>query len=241
MLQFLFLFIIFLIFFIILLLVLPYHYALSFNYQKKLNYSFSLSVIFVKVIFKGDKKNHSIFLEIFNLKKEFKMDDNNKVTNFIEDKSKFIKNKSKKAIKEKIKQKTEAAKKEKPHKSKKKSKFKFDFSLINRENINHIFKFILEMINILKMDYLKLSFVFSFADPYYNGIFLAYYYTFKELFDYPDIKAKINWQEVVFEAEGSTGGKIIPLKIIWQLLKFIFSIKSLKIFWQLYQSNSKKG
>lgn len=230
MLQFLFLFLIFLIFFIILLLALPYHYDLSFNLQDKLNYSFSFSVIFLKLFFEGDIKKQSLFFKIFSYKKEIKLEDN-KITSFIE-------NKSKKLIKEKIIQKT-AEKKENQGKSKK--KYKFDFSLINRENLNHIFRFIIEMIRILKMDYLKLSLVFSFDDPYYNGIFLAYYYTLKELFDYPDLKAEINWQEVVFEAKGSTGGKIIPLKIIWQLLKFIFSIKSLKIFWQLYQSNSKKG
>lgn len=231
-LQFLFLFLIFLIFSIILLLALPYHYDLSFNLQDRLNYSFSFSVIFLKLIFEGDIKKQSLFLKTFSYKKEIKLEDN-KITSFIE-------NKSKKLIKEKIEQKT-SEKKESQGKSKKKSNFKFDFSLINRENLNHIFSFVVEMIRILKIDYLKLNLVFSFDDPYYNGIFLAYYYTLKELFDYPDLKAEINWQEVVFEAEGSTGGKIIPLKIIWQLLQFIFSIKSLKIFWQLYQSNSKKG
>mgnify|MGYP000450398184 CR=1 FL=1 len=167
------------------------------------------------------------------IKKELKFNADNKITAFIE-------NKSKKIIKEKIGQKSAAEKKEKKS-DKSKNKFKFDFKLINRKNLNHIFRFILKLIKFLKMDYLKLSLVFSTADPYYNGIFLAYYYTFKELFDYPDIKAQINWQEVVFEAEGSAGGTIIPLKIFWQLFKFIFSFKSLKIFWQLYQSNSKKG
>lgn len=233
-LQFLFLFIIFLIFFISLLLILPYHYALSFEFKERLNYSFSFSVIFLKIFLKGQKTKQSLFIEIFNFKKELNLDDDDKITA-------FIKNKSKKLIKDKIDKKTSAEKKEKPAKSEQKSKFKFDFSLINRENLTHIFKFIVEMIKFLKMDYFKLSLVFSFADPYYNGIFLAYYYTFKEIFAYPDIKAQINWQEVVFEAEASAGGKIIPLKIIWQLFKFIFSLKSLKIFWKLYQSNSKKG
>jgi hypothetical protein len=104
-----------------------------------------------------------------------------------------------------------------------------------------LFKFILDIIKILKADYLKLNLLFSFEDPYYNGLFLAYYYTFKEVFDYPNIKVEVNWQEVIFEADGSIGGKIRPGEIIYHILKFIFSLKSLKIFWHLYQSNSKKG
>lgn len=233
MLQFLLLFIIFVIFFIILLLALPYHYVFNFEYRKHLKFHFRCSLLFVQLIFYADSGGKLLTLKVLNFKKALNLEDNNI--------AKFIKNKSKKVIKNKIANKTADNKKRKQEKSKKKSKFKFDFSLINKNNLNHIFKFILKLIKILKMDYLKLDLVFSFADPYYNGIFLAYYYTLKELFDYPVFKARINWQEVMLEAEGSAGGKIIPLKIIIYFLKFIFSIRSLKIFWQLYKSNSKKG
>lgn len=216
MLQFLFFSIIFLIFVIILLLILPYHYILSFHYQEKLSYSFSFSVIFVKIIFEGNLNKQSLFFKLFNFKKEMQFNEN-KV-------GKFIQNKSSKIIKEKTKK-----------------CFNFDFSLINRENLNHIFGFVIRILKILKMNYLKLNLVFSFADPYYNGIFLAYYYTLKELFDYPNFKVRINWEKKIFEVDGSTGGKIIPAKIIFEILKFLFTIKSLKIFWKVYQSNSKGG
>lgn len=152
---------------------------------------------------------------------------------------KLIKKKSKKIVTEKIEKLSSAEIKKKEPKDK--SAFNFDFKLINKDNLNHIFSFILQMLKILKMDYLKLYLCFSFDDPYYNGLFLAYYYTIKEFFDYPDLKAEVNWQEVIFEADGSAGGKIIPAQIIFHLFKFIFSIKSIKIFWRLYQLNSKKG
>lgn len=232
--QILFLLIIFLIFSIILLLVLPYHYVLYLKYDNSLKYrlSFSFSLLFLQLVYKLDTGKNLLFIKIFNFKKQFKINDKNKIAG-------FIKNKSEKVINKKIKQKTSAEKNVKQAKSK--NKFEFDYSLINRENLDHIFKFIIKMISFLKMDYLKLYLVFSFDDPYYNGIFLAYYYTFKDLFDFPDLKARINWQEPIFKAEGSTGARIIPIAIIWQLLKFIFSLRSLKIFWKLYQSNSKKG
>lgn len=232
-LQFIFLFFIFIILCILLLLVLPYHYDLYFNYDSSLIYRFSFSLFCLHFIFEGDSDGQLYLIKFLNYQKRL-ITNNNTITGYIKDKSE-------KAIEKKIKQDNETAKKEKSDRQKKKSNFKFDFGLINRENLNHIFKFVVKMVKILKMDYLKLYLVFSFSDPYYNGIFLAYYYTFKELFDYPDLKVKINWQEVVFEAEASTGGKIIPLNIIWQLLKFIFSIKSLRIFWKLYQLNYKKG
>lgn len=230
-LQFLFLFIVFLIFCIILLTSLTYTYNFNFQFKQCLNYNFSFSVLFIEIIFKKTSKEQSVFLKIFNFNKKLNLNNknNNKILNLVQ-------NKSKKIIKEKIENKAKLNKEKSS-----KSDFKFDFNLINKENLNHIFKFIIEMIKILKMDYLNLYLHFSFADPYYNGIFLAYYYTFKELFDYPDLKVKINWQEVIFEAEGSMEGSIVPLKIVWHFLKFIFSFKSLKILWKLYQNNSKKG
>ncbi|MFW5979545.1 MAG: hypothetical protein ACOCQZ_02385 [Halanaerobium sp.] len=230
MLQFIFLFIFFLIFSTLLLLILPYTYTLSFNFQQKLEYSLLLKFLIFKFRFTGDQKKQSLFIDVLGFKKEFDLAENKF--------EKFIADKSSKIIEEKIKQ--VKSKKDKK-KNKKKSRFKFDFKLISRENLEHLFKFILQMLKSLKPDYLKLKVFFSFADPYYNGLFLAYYYTLKELISYPDFEAHISWQEVVIEARGAAGGKIIPAKIIFQILMFLLSIKSLKIFWQLYQSNSKKG
>lgn len=238
--QFIFLLLIFLIFLIIALLALPYHYALTFSYHQKLDLSFYFSVLFLKISFQKTSTKKLLFLEIFNYQKEFEL---NKSTEAENSAAEFIQKKSKKFFQNKFenffdKTKTEAEKdKEIEAKDKKKkSKFKFPFSLIDRENLTHLLKFILNMINKLKPEYLKLDLLFSFSDPYYNGLFLAYYYTLKSLVDYPEIRADINWQEVVFKADGAAGGKFIPLSIIWQFLAFIFSLKSLKIFWQLYKS-----
>lgn len=229
-LQFLFIIIIFIIFFIILLISLPYRYDFSLNFKDKLFYSFSVSVLFFKITLKADLNDQYLSLKIFNFNKELKLSDNNKIVSFIE-------NKSKKIVENKITKNNPEAEKEIVTKA----KLKFYLKLITKENLNHIFKFVLQIIKKLKIDYLKLNILFSAADPYFNGLFLAYYYTFKSFFDCPDIKVKISWQEVVFKAEASAGGKIIPIKIILQFLKFIFSLKSLKIFWQLYKSNHKKG
>ena len=231
-LQIIFFFIIFLIFFIFLLLSLPYHYDLYFKFKKTLKYRLSISLLFLQLIYSASPEKKLFFIKIFNFKKQFDLNKKNKI-------AAFIKNKSKKVIKNRIKQKKVTEKNEQPNKSK--NKFNFDYRLINRENLDHIFKFIINIIQFLKLDYFKLKLLFSFDDPYYNGLFMAYYYTLKELFDYPDLKVRINWQEVVFESEGSAGAKIIPIKIIWILLSFIFSTAGLKILWQLYQTNSKKG
>jgi hypothetical protein len=232
-LQFIFLLLIILIFSIFLFIALPYRYALSFDYDQKLDLSVNFSVLIFKIDFKKIGNQKLLYLEILNFKKKFKLDkliEENAVTDFMQQKSKnFIQNKFKKFSgkdkEEKIK-----------NKDKKKSDFKFPFSLISKENLSHLFQFITNLIKRLKPDHLKLDLLFSLADPYYNGLFLAYYYTFKSLVDYPNIKAEINWQEVMFKGKGAIGGKIIPLLIIWQFIAFVFSLKTLKILWQLYKS-----
>lgn len=234
MLELLFFLLIFIIFFIILTISLPYHYDLYFSFDEVFKYRLSISVLFLQLFLKNNSENQSLFIKVFNLKKEINISNDNKAVNFIE-------KKSKKLIRKKIKNKTEINNDKKVVSKKKRSKFNFIFKLINQENLNQLFKFILDMIKILKIDYLKMKVVFSLADPYYNGLFLAYYYTFKQIFDYPDLSLEINWQEVVFKAKASAGGKIIPLQIFAHILRFIFSFKSLKIFWQLYQLNFKKG
>ena len=124
MLQLLFLLLIFIIFFAILVAALPYHYALYFNLNRAFKYRLSISVLFVQLIFNGDLDNQSFFIKLFNYKKELNISSNNKAT-------KFIENKSKKLIKDKIKKENETETENKDDKAKKWSKFKFDFKLIN--------------------------------------------------------------------------------------------------------------
>lgn len=73
----------------------------------------------------------------------------------------------------------------------------------------------------------------SFADPYYNGIISAYYFSLKNI--YPDLPIKIvvNWQEETFAGQGIISGRIIPIVFFYQLLIFIFSPHSIKTLWQL--------
>ena len=232
MLQFLFFILIVPIFFILFLTALPYYYSFTLNYDQHLKLQFLISVLFLKVNFYIKEEKKELLLQIFNYKKTFKLNnlapEENKAAKFIQDKGKdFIKSKFENNKTDENKEKKETEK----------SKFKFPFQIIKRENINHIFAFLINLIKELKPDVFKLNLLFSFSDPYLNGIFLAYYYTFKQLTNYPDLKAEINWQEVMFKAESTIGGKIVPLKLVYILLNFIFSIKTLKIFWKIYKSN----
>lgn len=227
-LQFLFFLLFFLIFFILLITALPYYYKLSLNYDQNIKLQFWLSILFLQVKIDILDEDNEFQIQIFNYQKIFKTkkisSEENKAAKFIQEKGKkFFENKFNKDNKEKT--------------NEDKKKFKFPFHIITRENLNHIFSLLIKIIKELKPDFLKLNLQFSFPDPYYNGLFLAYYYTFKELTNYPDLKAEINWQEVMFKVKTSLGGKIIPLKLFLILLNFIFSGKSFKIFWQIYKSN----
>jgi hypothetical protein len=191
-------------------LTLPYHYALTFNYDRYLRLDFYLSVLLFELNFNilGDKKQ--LYLQIFNYKKKLSVNISKSKNS---SPAKFIQTKIEK------------------------SNFDFPTRVINKKNLIHFFKFLIDLLKRLKPDCFKLYLLFSFPDPYYNGLFLAYYYTFKSLTDYPELKAEINWQEVMFKTDGKIGGYIIPLKFFLTILKFIFSFKSLKVFWQIYKSN----
>jgi hypothetical protein len=218
-------------------MALPYHYALSFDYDQKLDLKLYFSVLFFRMYLQKKADQKLVCLKILGYKKEFKLNklaEENSAAEFIQQKSKkFIQNKFK-FFSDEDKSKDKEEKKLK--KKKKKAVTAFPFSLISRENLSHFFQFIINLLKKLKPDYLKLDLLFSFADPYYNGIFLAYYYTFKELLDYPEINVKINWQEVLFKGKGAVGGRIIPLLILWHFFTFIFSFKTLKILWLFYKS-----
>jgi len=236
-LQLIFLLLIILIFFILAILALPYRYALSFDYDQKLDLNLYFSVLFFRLYLQKKADQKLIYFQILGYKKEFKL------SKLVEENgaAEFIQQKSKKFIIKKFKffsaeDSSEEEEESKLKKEKKKGAALFPFRIINRENLSHFFQFIINLLKKLKPNYLKLDLLFSFGDPYYNGLFLAYYYTFKSLLDYPEITAEINWQEVVFKGKGAVGGRIIPLLIFWHFFAFIFSFKTLKILWMLYKS-----
>lgn len=212
MLQLLFFFFIFLIFLIFLFIVLPYHYDFNFNYSQGLNLNCSLSVLFFKINLDISNFKNQFYLQIFNYKKKLS----------IKNYSSEIKDHSKLVL---YKLKTD----------------KLILKLIDKEIIKHFFKFFKNIITEIKPNYFKLNILFSFSDPYYNGLVLAFYSAFKQFSKKSNLKIKINWQKVTFNADGKISGQIIPIKVLFIFLNFIFSLKTFKIFWRIYKSNNKSN
>lgn len=218
MLQLLFLTLSFVILFLIIIIILPYHYYLSFNYSNNFNFKFRVSFLFFKIIFNfsGDKK--VFYLKIFNYKKSF----------IIKNYKKPVK-KAANTIWPKLKEHDFNSSDDQSNLSKE----------LNIEILSHFFSFLKSIINEIKPKNCKLHLVIAFADPYYNALVLAYYYLLEGILNFSDFKVETNWQKSVFKAAGRISGQIIPIRIMFVLLKFIFSIKTIKFFWQLYKSNKK--
>lgn len=214
MLQFLFLILFFLILALFSVLTLPYHYLLTFDYRQNLKLRLSFSVLFFKLNFDIRDYQKELYLKIFNFKIKLPLKNYS-----------FKIRAHSKAVVEKIKN----------------NKSELDlFTLIDlmkSKNIRIILKFIQKIISHLKPEFFKLNLLLSFSDPYYNGLLLAYYYTLNELLRWQKITMTVNWQRPCFNADGKIGGRIVPIKIFFIFLNFIFSIQSLKILRQLYKSN----
>lgn len=214
MLNFVFLFLIFLIFFLFLLLIFSHHYQLTFNYSDNLNLNFFFSLLFIKIKLKASDEGKEFYLQIFKFKIPLSFTDEH-----------FKIGAQSKSIFSNF--------------SSDKSSFKLThfINLVNKEYLNHLFKFFKSIISELKPNFFSLNLLLSFADPYYNGLFVGYYEMLRGMTNCSNIKVAVNWQEACFQGDGKIAGRIVPIKILFIFLKFIFSLKSLKLFWQLYKSN----
>ena len=194
--------------------------SLSYNYNFILNYKNSLSTEFYfgnnLINFKYiKKKNKKIsYIKFLGYEKEIT-------------KNKEIKKKEE-IIKEKI---------EKVDKEKKKSKSSFPFKLVNKTNIKHIFKFLFKLYKEIKPDSINIDLAIAFSDPYYNGLFLANYYSLKGIYPKLPVSITTYWDREVIEGRGKIKGKIKPIVILYFIFSFVFSIKTLKMFWQYRKIN----
>lgn len=206
-------FLIFIIFIILFVISLSYNYVFTFNYEKSLSTEiyFGNNLINIKYIKKKDKKIS--YIKFLGYEKE------------------IIKNNEKRKKEEIIKEKIE-----KTDKEKKKSESSFPFKLINKKNIKHIFKFLYKIFKEIKPDSINIDLAIAFSDPYYNGLILANYYSLKGIYPNLPVSIATYWDREVIEGQGEIKGKIKPIVILLLIFRFIFSIRTLKMFWQ-YRKN----
>jgi hypothetical protein len=120
-----------------------------------------------------------------------------------------------------------------------KSSSKFPFKLITKENLSHILKFLLSLYKKVKVNEIDFKFLINFEDPYYNGILLSSYYTIKGVYPNLPITIKINWEKEVSKAQGKIEGDFRPIIILYTILAFILSPRTLKILWKYYKFKKK--
>lgn len=232
-LHIIFFIVIFLILLIILTAVTPYYYFLKLSYKKKMYYQFNLSFLFIDIFLIKNKAQNFLIIKVFRFKKRLNL-------------SLLAENNKKKINKSLTKVKNTGSEKIKNiffskenNKNKSLINFKRNLKIFNRDNLKHLFNFLIQLFSDLKADKFRLDLLFSAADPYYNGLFLAFYYSAKEILDLKNFKAEICWEEIKLEAELEISGRIILAELFLDFLRFVFSFKTLKILKEIYQYNKK--
>ena len=222
------LFILYLFLFILLLalffLSIPYKYLFYYSYTENLNFKMSVSTFFLSLVYIKEEQKESTYIKIFSFKKEFEKKSSEK-----ESEEKKIKDKIKNAVKKN-------AKKEK----KKKKKSGIPFSIIRYENIKHIFQLLIDLLKMILPKHLRLYFLIGLEEPHLNGWLIASYYSLKGIYPKLPINMDIDWEKETYESNGELSGYIIPIQIIFRVLTFIFSVKTLKILWKVFKYKRSK-
>lgn len=229
MLEIIFSLIIIIIMIIIIPLLLDYHYLIKFEYDSSLILFISISTsLYSYQLIRYPEE--SCLIKKSNI-------------NFLGIKKEYInrKEKDEQKISSSLKEtKAEEKKKEKKNKIKDiKEKLKTGASLASKENLEHIFFFIIDLLKELKPDKFSLFLNLSFSDPYYNGLILGYYYSLKEILKLKNFKIEVDWFEPKFEANSIIKGEIIPVKILFTLFRFIFSMQSIRLLADFIKSKKK--
>jgi len=216
----------FIVFIALFLIIIPYNYILQFSYKDNLRYQIVVKTIIFSLVLEKKEGHEEKHFKIFGIKKELK-----------DESEKIEKDNKKSKTKEDIKNKV----KEKVKKEAKKRKFDFPQNIISSENIFHVFRFIRDILKMLIPKQFKLYFLLGLDDPYQSGLILAYFHTLKGIHPKLPVNIDIDWQKEVYEAEGKISGYISPGQLLFRLLIFIFSTKTLKIGWEIIKYKRNKN
>lgn len=109
------------------------------------------------------------------------------------------------------------------------------FEIINKDSLFHMGRFILSLLKIIKLDRYFCNLTVSTSEPYYDGIIMALYYSFIYPLLGSNIKLKPGKNNMVFKVKGEIAGSFIPGKILYRVIIFILSPRSIKLFYNLWK------
>ncbi len=229
-----FLILLYLILFILLVALffisIPYKYILHYNYAKKLNFKFAIRTFFFSIVYQKQNNIESTHLKIFTYKKEFEKKSEESIEKQIEDKVTEKIDEAKKAKLEKVKEKEKE----------KKKKLNFPLKVLSIENVKYVLRFVIDVLKMIFPKHLQLYFLIGLEEPHLNGWTLAYYHSLKGIYPKLPINIDVNWEKEAFQSEGELAGTIIPIQIFFRTIIFIFSIRTLKVGWQVYKYYKSK-
>ena len=211
---------------------IPYKYIINYNYKENLNFRLAIRTFFFRIVYQKQDNIESTYLKIFTYKKEFAKESEESIEKQVED---MVVEKIEEAKKAKL----EKEKKKEKEKEKKK-KLNFPLKVLSIENVKHVLRFVIDLLKMIFPRHLKLYFLIGLEEPHLNGWTLAYYHSLKGIYPKLPINIDVNWEEEDFQSEGELSGTIIPIQLFFRTLVFIFSIRTIKVGWQVYKYYKNK-
>ena len=107
--------------------------------------------------------------------------------------------------------------------------------IINRDNLRHLGDFIISILKIIKPKEYSLEIFLGTSDPFYDGVFLAIYYSIVYPLAGNQIKLKTGWDEMIFTSRGSAAGRFRISELLYRFLIFILSPQTWRILYKMWE------
>ncbi len=113
-------------------------------------------------------------------------------------------------------------------------------TLLTRENVNHVWRFVSKLLATVKPRHLMLKGRVGLDEPELNAWLLAVYYALKSLYAEIPLQWEPVWDDECVELEGAVEGRFIPVVLLFRLALFMASRKTIRILWEIYRIRRRR-
>lgn len=110
--------------------------------------------------------------------------------------------------------------------------FKRNFT---RENIEYLMVFLKDIFSYFRPRSGELSCRIGLSDPCYNGMILGWYHGISSHYFSLPLSLDVVWEEEVIETHGRFSGRFIPAFVFWRIIRFLLSVRMMRIFWDWHR------
>ncbi|UNC92912.1 hypothetical protein [Candidatus Contubernalis alkaliaceticus] len=138
----------------------------------------------------------------------------------------------------KPRKKKENKKQKEKESSSQKDSSKFIKVFMKRSTLEHMLSLLWDLLGILKPEKLEIRGEIGLEEPHLLGWLLAFLWSFKSLCNIFRIELQPLWDREHYDLEVNLEGKMVPGAVLFRLLKFLFSKRTLEI-WRQWRKQKK--